>query len=161
MFPRKPLRAAYRTIFTGALVFAMAAGAVADARQPAQTGKFADPAFERVWQRTDLPVAKGLVARTWFWGPQPGVSKREFFQGSGAGHLVQYFDKARMEINDPSADPNSSWYVTNGLLTVELITGELIGDPTAHAPRGPADIPLASDLDDANAPTYRSFRAVA
>src|SRR5438128_7579471 len=66
-----------------------------------------------------------------------------------------------MEINAPSADPNSPWYVTNGLLTVELIMGELIGDPTAHMPPGPADIPLASDMDDANAPTYRSFRAVA
>src|SRR5947209_6521737 len=152
--PRPVRRLAYCLAFTGALILVLASGAIADAGPSTQPMKFADPAFERAWQRTDLPVANGQVARTWFWGPQPGVSKREFFQGSGAGHLVQYFDKARMEINDPKADPNSPWYVTNGLLTVELIMGELIGDPTAHMPPGPANIPLASDLDDANAPTY-------
>ena len=38
---------------------------------------------------------------------------------------MQYFDKSRMELNDPSADPNSAFFVTNGLLTVELISGQL------------------------------------
>ena len=35
----------------------------------AQTPAFADPAFRRVWERTDLPVAQGRVNRTWMWGP--------------------------------------------------------------------------------------------
>src|SRR3954466_16373563 len=134
MFPRKLRRYLRGPVWTSVFVLVLALGATADARPSAQSGKFADPAFERVWQRTDLPVANHLAARAWFWGPQPGVSRREFFPASPTGHLVQYFDKARMEINDPSADPNSPWYVTNGLLTVELITGELIGDPTAHLP---------------------------
>src|SRR5437870_4987326 len=32
---------------------------------------FANPAFERVWGRTDRPVKLGQVSRTWFWGPGP------------------------------------------------------------------------------------------
>ena len=39
--------------------------------------------------------------------------------------LVQYFDKTRMEITDPNGDQNSIWYVTNGLLVVELMSGRM------------------------------------
>src|SRR5438552_7026319 len=31
--------------------------------------QFANPAFERVWNRTDRPVSEGKVSRTWFCGP--------------------------------------------------------------------------------------------
>ena len=42
---------------------------------------------------------------------------------------MQYFDKSRMEINNPDGDKTSPFYVTNGLLTVELITGKMqVGD---------------------------------
>jgi hypothetical protein len=37
--------------------------------------------------------------------------------------LVQYTDKSRMEINDPTGDPNELWFVTNGLLVVEMVDG--------------------------------------
>lgn len=155
-------KAAYRVVLL-AIFVALLSGANSGTSL-AQSPSFANPAFERVWQRTDLPVARGDVARTWFWGPQPGGSLQEGYQtsdGATAQHLVQYFDKSRMEINDPSMDPNSPWYVVNGLLTVELIVGEpTTGGPTAHAPKPAADIPLASDSNDANAPTYKSFSAV-
>src|SRR5690349_18645916 len=88
--------------------------------------QFAHPAFERVWARTDSLVADGTVARTWFWGPQPGEPRLEPWKEAPNGQrLVQYFDKSRMELNDPAADPNSAFYVTNGLLTVELVSGQL------------------------------------
>lgn len=29
-----------------------------------------NPAFQRVWERTDQPVISGETARTWMWGPQ-------------------------------------------------------------------------------------------
>ncbi len=125
---------------------------------------FADPAFERVWGRTDFLVASGQVARSWFWGPAPGASVVEpYDEGVGRVHLVQYFDKSRMEINNPDADPNSPWYVTNGLLTVELVSGRVQFGNTRWVPRGggPAQIPLASDLGDHNAPTYASFSNLA
>jgi hypothetical protein len=74
--------------------------------------------------------------------------------------MVQYFDKSRMEINDPKADTSNPFYVTNGLLTVELISGKMQIGNNAFVDREPADIPMASDADDANAPTYRSFGVV-
>ena len=151
-----------RYVASATLLVAVALSAGAPASVAQRQAGFASPAFERVWQRTDLPVARGDVVRTWFWGPQAGRSLEEPSSASPGGkRLVQYFDKARMEINDPAANPNSPWFVTNGLLTVELISGQLLDAGADSSPQGPADIPLASDLDDANAPTYRSFRAVA
>src|SRR4051812_22334231 len=88
---------------------------------------FADPAFQRVWTRTDDLVAIGEVARTWFWGPQAntGGIREDYAESPGGGRLVQYFDKSRMEINNPNGDKASPFYVTNGRLTVELISGQM------------------------------------
>ncbi|HET7036622.1 MAG TPA: hypothetical protein VFI42_13140, partial [Thermomicrobiaceae bacterium] len=88
---------------------------------------FADPAFRDLWQRTDGDVASGKVTRAELWGqPVPFGARREpYAEAKGGERLVQYFDKGRMEINDPTADPKSEWYVTSGLLTEELITGRV------------------------------------
>src|SRR5690606_12515473 len=75
-------------------------------------------AFRRVWDRQDRAVAEQVSGRSWTWGPAP-ISEpiREVFADGPEGQrVVQYFDKSRMEINDPTADPNSTWYVINGLL---------------------------------------------
>ena len=126
-----------------------------------QTG-FADPAFERVWTRTDKLVAQGEVSRSWYWGPAPGKTETEkYVEGQGGVRKVQYFDKSRMEINDPTANPNDPFYVTNGLLTVELVSGKVQVGKSAYEGRFPAQIPLASDSDDRNAPTYASFLQIA
>src|SRR5438552_3134449 len=69
---------------------------------------FADSAFETVWMRNDQPVASRAVARSWSWGPAPLASGVEAYadaaDGSGT-RLVQYFDKSRMEINNPRLSP--------------------------------------------------------
>jgi hypothetical protein len=69
---------------------------------------------------------------------------------------VQYFDKARMELTN-WADQNSS-EVTNGLLTVELVSGRLqIGD-NLFLQRQSSDDPVAGDLtNNPLAPTYHTF----
>ena len=125
----------------------------------AQAPKFADKAFETLWNRTDYLVATGKVARSYYWGPQPntGALMEDYAEGPGGKHLVQYFDKSRMEINDPNADRNNPFFVTNGLLTVELITGRMQLGNRKHVSRWRANIPLASDTDDAEAPTYATF----
>ena len=124
---------------------------------------FADLAFSRVWSRTDAAIVSG--GRSWYWGPAqfsgPIIELMQGLPGGRNQRLVQYFDKSRMEINDPNGDRNSKWFVTNGLLTVELISGKMQIGLNSYESRSPADIPLASDLNDANAPTYRSFAAVA
>jgi len=84
--------------------------------------------------------------------------QEDYAEGPGGKHLVQYFDKSRMEINDPNADKNNPFFVTNGLLSQEMITGKMQVGNTQFVDRYPAQIPLASDVDDANAPTYASFR---
>ncbi len=123
--------------------------------------RFADSAFERVWTRTDALVVSRDAARSWYWGPAPGMIVREPFAGlPGGSHLVQYFDKSRMEINDPNADRASKWFVTNGLLSVELISGRVQTGLSSFEQRPPAEIPLASDADDVTAPTYASFLPV-
>ncbi len=119
---------------------------------------FGDPTFQSTWERTDKPVADGTVKRSFYWGPSPGTQLTEAYaEGAGGKRLVQYFDKSRMEINNPNGNKSDPFYVTNGLLTVELITGRMQVGNTQFVDRYPAQIPLASDTDDANAPTYSTF----
>ena len=147
-------------LLVGVLLPLGLAGAASPA---ARAADFADSAFLRTWMRTDAPVAAAQAARSWYWGPAPRCSVREPYaeapDGSGT-RLVQYFDKSRMELNDPAADPAGPWYVTNGLLAYEMIAGQVQTGNNRYQARPPADIPLASDGDDASAPTYRSFQQV-
>jgi sortase (surface protein transpeptidase) len=152
------------TLIPSSLTGVTSALAAPSAAQPSSAAPFADGAFESIWTRNDLPVADETIGRSWTWGPAPLASGLETYldapDGSGK-RLVQYFDKARMEINNPGADPLSNGFVTNGLLTVELISGRMqVGDST-FVNNVPAAIDLASDPDDANAPTYSSFGTVA
>lgn len=127
----------------------------------APTAMFAVPQFEQVWARTDGPVANAAVSRSWIWGPQPGEVRNEPFSGAPGGmRTVQYFDKARMEVN-PDADPNSQWATTTGLLVVEMVSGRVQTGPTTYDKRAPADLPVAGDAGGSEAPLYSSFRDVA
>ncbi|HEX5166272.1 MAG TPA: hypothetical protein VFV93_12800 [Thermomicrobiales bacterium] len=115
--------------------------------------------FEQTWQRTDAPVADLAVSRTWVWGPEALTEPagEPYAEAPGGTRLVQYFDKSRMEINDPAGDTSDLWYVTNGLLAREMITGQLqLGDNQFEA-REPAAINIAGDPDDSSGPTYASF----
>src|SRR5437870_6858322 len=126
-----PRRIAIFVLLAVAIATVRNDGASSMVRRPssvyASPSAFAMPAFESTWRRTDDLVASGQVKRTWFWGPTPNTTglSEDYRQGAGGKRTVQYFDKSRMEINNPSADPNSPWYVTNGLLTVELISGRM------------------------------------
>jgi len=122
---------------------------------------FADSSFERVWQRNDQPVVSQRAVRSWSWGPRGLMARTEgYLQAASGLRQVQYFDKARMEVNDPRGDRNSNWFVTTGLLVNELISGKTqIGD-TEFVRHDPATIPIAGDPDDPSAPTYASFAGV-
>ena len=125
---------------------------------------FADPAFQSTWERTDLPVQNGKATdRSWLWGPQGFFSGNEpWVESPGGKHLVQYFDKSRMEVNDPNADRKSQWFVTNGLLVVEMMNGQIKTGNTAFTQSSPAAIPVAGDASaSVNAPTYASAAKVA
>src|SRR5687768_7792991 len=83
---------------------------------PVGQATFADPAFARMWTRTDELVSNGTVKRSFYWGPKPlsGPIAEAYAEGTNGKHLVQYFDKGRMEVNDPGADPANPFYVTPG-----------------------------------------------
>jgi hypothetical protein len=122
---------------------------------------FADSAFESVWQRTDKPIADGRVARSWMWGPEPftGALYESYAESPGGSRLVQYFDKSRMEINDPDGDRSSQWFVTNGLLVREMVDGRVqIGD-SSYETRSPAQEAVAGDpvANNPSCPVYGSF----
>ncbi|CAN5516088.1 hypothetical protein BH23CHL2_BH23CHL2_05530 [soil metagenome] len=116
-------------------------------------------AFQRTWQRTDKPVLDGVTARTWMWGSKAftEVLEEPYADAPGSERQVQYYDKSRMEITDPDADSNSIWYVTNGLLVVELITGNMQVGNDSFEQRNPAAVNVAGDADDPTGPTYATF----
>ena len=131
----------------GAAAPSAAAPARAPLAAPAKAATFGDPTFQGVWNRTDKPVADrhALVVL----GPAPATGAKPIGTRRGGSRLVQYFDKSRMEINNPAGDPNSPFFVTNGLLAVEMISGRMqIGDstyetaqPRRHQRRGDCDDP--------------------
>lgn len=133
-----------------------------------QSANFADPAFRSTWTRTDALVNTGQVKWSYYWGPNPGENTpvrslhEEYDEGPNGMRLVQYFDKSRMEVNNPNGDKSSPFYVTNGLLAVEMISGQIQVGNKRFIPHYPADINLASDVDDISltTPTYASFRSV-
>jgi glucose/arabinose dehydrogenase len=122
-------------------------------------GAAAESAFARTWARTDAPVASGAAARTWIWGPEPFTEQviEPYAYAPGGQRIVQYFDKSRMELTDPNADSGTPWYVTNGLLVREMMTGELqVGDADFER-REPADVNAAGDPDDPDGITYATL----
>lgn len=118
---------------------------------------FVSDAFQNQWNSTDAEVANGKVARTFFWGPQAFAHTQEVYSESPTStREVQYFDKGRMELTRKTGlDPN---LVTNGLLTIELVSGKMqVGDNTFMA-HTPATNPVAGDpSNNEAAPTYASF----
>ncbi|TVR69248.1 MAG: serine protease [Sphaerobacteraceae bacterium] len=130
--------------------------------QPGTAEPIGSEYYERTWRRTDAPIIDGHISRTWMWGPAPfsPVIHEQYLESPDSQRQVQYFDKSRMEISDPDGDTSSIWYVTNGLLARELITGERqIGD-SLFSEHQPAQINVAGDNDDPDGPTYATFNSV-
>ena len=121
-----------------------------------------DPNFINLWERTDRVVADGNATRTWMWGPEPNteVVWEPYDQAPDGKRAVQYFDKSRMEITSPDADPESIWFVTNGLLASELITGRMQLGEDHFDNRRPAEVNVAGDVDDTTGPTYATFHGL-
>lgn len=124
-------------------------------------------AFKRVWERADYPIVAEKVKRSWLWGPRAMATMQEpLAESPGGMRTVQYWDKSRMEINNPRVNPNTQWFVTNGLLVVEMISGRMQVGNNSYEGREPARINIAGDasiqLNPVNlTPTYAALRRVA
>jgi hypothetical protein len=110
------------------------------------------PAFAHGQAATILPGSAAFAAQ-WgsiepvvpnFWGPanQPAMQE-PYVEATGGARLVQYFDKARME------QTTAGGPVTNGLLTVELITGQRQFGDRSFAAFPPSSLPVVGDLTNA------------
>jgi hypothetical protein len=149
-----------RSVQIGLLVVLLLAGMLPVSTIRAEP--IASPSFQTTWARTDQPVASGAVQRTWMWGPDAfsGSKQEDYAESPGGQRTVQYFDKSRMEITHPDGDQSSPWYVTNGLLVVEMMTGQMQVGDSQFVARQPADIPVAGDADDQYGPTYLTMAQV-
>jgi thermitase len=114
------------------------------------------------WYPTDFPVSTGSVVRTWLWGTDPpgGHAYEEYQEAQHNVRLVYYYDKSRMEITHPMANRSERWYITNGLLVNELISGDMQLGDAVFVTRQPADVNVAGDPDDILGPTYASFSSL-
>jgi hypothetical protein len=125
---------------------------------------FGDASVLKVWERTDLLVARHATDRSWMWGPQLNDQQREpYAESPGGARMTYYFDKSRMEINRPGGPPdvNDLFYVTNGLLPIELMTGQMATGDNQRQARTPAQIPVAGDsTNNPNTPTYAALAGV-
>lgn len=114
----------------------------------------------QLWAQVDGP---DTPSHAWVWGPTLLAAAHEPFAGAPGGtRQVFYFDKGRLQIDDPGQDPTSPGYVGSGLLVRDLIAGEIqIGDDQ-YLTSTPANIPLTGDtVGNALAPTYAALNGVA
>ncbi|HEY7909206.1 MAG TPA: hypothetical protein VIC60_10045 [Thermomicrobiales bacterium] len=108
---------------------------------------FAVPQFQTQWN-------SGEALAPNFWGPLATAKERTnepYVEALGGQRVVQYFDKARMELT-------ATGTVTNGLLARELILGSVQTGDDAFQKGTPAAIPVAGDLDNLG-PTYAMIGA--
>ncbi len=122
-----------------------------------QSIKIDNPDFQKIWNRTDSLVTGGQAQRTYLWGPAPFTDAilEPYLDSPGGKRLVQYFDKSRMEITNPNGDKANDYFVTNGLLVQQLMTGRLqLGDKKFEN-RPPSSTGVAGDSDDTSGPTYQ------
>lgn len=126
--------------------------------QPKTRLKLPDPAFWNTWRTADLPVANNQAARPYLWGPTAIFSGTETFaEAAGGKQSVVYFDKGRMEIKDPRPTQPTRYLVTAGALAKELVTGQIATGVSQVEARQPADVMIAGDDPNADAPTYATF----
>ena len=114
------------------------------------------PAYRATYDRVDAPVATGATTRGYIWGPQVRANLFEpYAESAGGQRPVWYFDKGRLEQNDPASGD-----VTSGLLVTEMVTGRVQTGRNQFAPRDPATVPVAGDPTAARFVSYATLNAV-
>ncbi len=130
----------------GLLLLATFVAAPAFTHGSAANIPFGLPAFGTLWSSIE-PVVPN------FWGPAyQTIFPEQYQEATGGQRLVQYFDKARME------QTTANGPVTNGLLTVELITGQRQMGDTLFATFPPSMLPVVGDPTN-SWPPYAAFGA--
>lgn len=122
---------------------------------------FTNSFFRDRWVAQDRLVGAPGVDRFYTWGPAVGGSEEitlEPYRESPNGlRPVQYFDKGRMELNQPTTGQ-----VTSGLLVRDLVTGQRQDGDNTFVTLAPSQTQVAGDDVSVNpdAPVYASFKNV-
>ncbi len=122
--------------------------------------------FQPTWAHYDEAITSGLAKRSWIWGPPDHafrLTSEPYDEAPGGCRTVLYWDKSRMEITNPGGNQADKYFVTNGLLAKELVSGlQQYGNSRfVPSPLGPAQIPAAGDQGgNPNTPTYATFARV-
>ena len=135
-------------VFTAMLVLVPLAHSP-DARPVAAAGSFADPAFQNQWNTGEAVTPN-------FYGPLMTAHEGQqepYVEAPGGMRLVQYFDKARVELNNPTTG-----VVTNGLLATELVKGQIQAGDSAFQNKPSPAISVAGDPSNIG-PTYAQIGA--
>lgn len=122
-------------------------------------GSFAANSFAHESFRTTWYANESQGFPVWGRAISYGIYEK-FIPGPDGERLVQYFEKGRMEINNPLAPPDQPGFVSSGLIVLEMVTGsKQIGyDATNVTAIGSCTIPIAGDLAGNNtAPTYATI----
>jgi hypothetical protein len=156
---RRSLHAAFALILIVSLVSISAQNPATRAQDIDIPPEFAADPIPDIWADADSEAARQAADRSWIWGPAIRSATHEPYADSPDGvRAVFYFDKARMEINDPDEDQDSIWYATSGLLIREMMLGQIQVGDSASIETEPADIPVTGDLSDNPAsPTYATL----
>lgn len=125
--------------------------------QQSKSATFANPSFQARWSvETADAVDTGLDV----WGPEPLVWRYEPYAEAADGRrLVEYFDRGRMELT-PAPDGSNRTIVTEGLLALEMTTGEIELGNSLLEPQTPPSITIDSGSPDDRIPTYASLSLV-
>ena len=128
---------------------------------PAPLIQTADLLFYQVWERNDRAVLAGKAGRSWTWGPaaRTGGIQEPYAGAPGDQRLVQYFDKARMELNPAQGDHAA--FVTSGLLVVEMLSGRIQVGTDQYITQAPAGIAVGGEGAGNQAPSYATLGTVA
>lgn len=115
-------------------------------------------AVDRIWEKTDSPVRRGLIGRPWVWGPEPISTSVETYPGGPDGlRYFTYYDKGRLDVRDLGRDPNDPWYAVGGLLVSEMLAGQVQLGEGLFVPNAQPQIPLTGDLDQPDPVTYATI----
>ncbi len=125
----------------GSLALVLVVGLIVPSAAIYGASAFATPVFQTQWQAGEAVAPN-------FWGPLSTAhdgQQEPYKEAAGGQRLVQYFDKARMELTNGT--------LTNGLLTVELKSGRVQSGDSTFEQRQPAKINIAGD-PGTDGPTY-------
>ncbi len=114
---------------------------------------FANPLFQQLW--TEQSAAADAVD---LWGSEPLLWRVEPYADAPDGRrVVQYFDRGRMEL---TPTPNGGTQVTQGLLALEITTGEIQLGSKLLQYQAPPTTPIDSGTSDPSVATYAGLSQV-